>query len=710
MAYTALDIMREKNKKKYGIDGPRVPKSFSKQRTMGPNMFNPDFQEISEFEEHVLHFIRERCTGLRLDSKYDSMEDREGASIKENMIPYNMEKDLDRLCLENAIHRFMESGVAEDAFDVYYIYLDMFIGKYSKSKRMIEKLSEFESNASSLLMSHRDHYSHSVYVFLIGLAVYDSSESYRDKYNRFFGLDNETAAHHFIKYWGLTSLFHDIGYPFELPFEEVMSYFDGTKGDYPYISYRDMDRFIQLDEDELKKAVKLTGGRMPKDMSDILTGRIAECLQEYYGDRPKVALPAYYKKEDYHTYLGRVFEWKSKDTAVFGNPGRPLGYMDHAYFSALVLMKNLFDLLDADQLDKSFTDALTAIVLHNSIFKHVIQNQKSQDKSFDYKNHALCAQWHPLSYLLMLSDELQCWDRTSYGQNSRSEIHAMGCNLTFNGDTITAEYLFDEALREKAERKNSDGKPSVGGTYKKMITKKEDGVIKFQRDIEEIVALNRPGELTLKVDYKFTEDIKYKKKFLSQSNFMHLYDFAVILSGRKKFQIEGADKDAEKMAELEKNFERKSLEYKLIDIDRVKKLARYLDSIDCFYTDRPVGYPLMTEFEAEDMDKIGPQEHERWLWIHHIMGWFYDTKYTEYSKDEILCIRELTHTHKLMLESETYTSENAVNHYKTLPPDEQDKDTEPMNHMLKILTMMDGVKFYRLEKKQRSSDNHGDNN
>ena len=80
-----------------------------------------------------------------------------------------MEMDIDRLCLENAIHNFLKTGKKEDAFNVYYSYLYMFVGEYEKTRRMIELLSEFEMKGSELLMKHRDHYVHSVYVFVLEL-------------------------------------------------------------------------------------------------------------------------------------------------------------------------------------------------------------------------------------------------------------------------------------------------------------------------------------------------------------------------------------------------------------------------------------------------------------------------------------------------------------------------------------------------------------
>ena len=108
----------------------------------------------------ALKFIDETCTNLRFDSAITEKEKTEGlkgTSISKNQIPYNMQMDIDRLCLSNAVKRFLKSGKKEDAFDVYFCYIEMFIGGYENSRRMIELLSEFEENGSGLLMKHRDH-------------------------------------------------------------------------------------------------------------------------------------------------------------------------------------------------------------------------------------------------------------------------------------------------------------------------------------------------------------------------------------------------------------------------------------------------------------------------------------------------------------------------------------------------------------------------
>ena len=180
MAYTALEKMRKDNLAAYGKDvGPAQPALF------GGGL------ERTDLKSAALRFLHERCEELKFDADVEKKENEtgklQGTSLKPNQIPYNMQMDINRLCLEKSLERFIESGVAEDAYDVYYCYLEIFFGHYGKSKKMVELLSEFESNGSSLLMKHRDHYSHSVYVFTLGLAIYETNRIYRRKFAEFYG-------------------------------------------------------------------------------------------------------------------------------------------------------------------------------------------------------------------------------------------------------------------------------------------------------------------------------------------------------------------------------------------------------------------------------------------------------------------------------------------------------------------------------------------
>ena len=159
MAYNALESMRLSNKEKYGKD-------------MGPKQPAANYEkDACDLKSAALRFLHERCEDLRFDEEMALQEKQNnmflGDSIKPGQIPYNMEMDIDRLCLERELERFIDSGTTEDAFNIYYCFLEMFLGNYDKSREMIELLSEFEQNGSSLLMKHRDHYSHSIYVFAL---------------------------------------------------------------------------------------------------------------------------------------------------------------------------------------------------------------------------------------------------------------------------------------------------------------------------------------------------------------------------------------------------------------------------------------------------------------------------------------------------------------------------------------------------------------
>jgi hypothetical protein len=167
-----------------------------------------------------------------------------------------------------------------------------------------------------------------------------------------------------------------------------------------------------------------------------------------------------------------------------------------------------------------------------------------------------------------------------------------------------------------------------------------------------------------------------------------LYNFAVALNARYSHQGEEELSAIDK--KMEEEFQELSLEYKLSNIGQAKAFAGYLDKIRCFYTDKPVDFEIVDQFTEEDMNIIGPLEHERWLREHQKMGWKYGEDYS--SKAE----REQKRIHKLMLDGEL-TSERVREHYDNLAESEKDKDTEPMNSMLKLLKQYDGVRIYRLK-------------
>lgn len=640
-------------------------------------------------ERAVLAFIRERCEGLRFNPQIEAQEKTSGplgTSLRKQEIPYNMQMDIDRLCLENAMRRFLRSGRKEDAFDVYFCYLEMFVGDYEKTQKMIELLSEFESNGGSLLMKHRDHYVHSVYVFALGLAIYETSPAYRETYSRFYRLE-EGAACHYLEHWGLTALFHDIGYPFELPFEQAASYFETTGGsrtDNPFLAYRNLDALTRIDGDTARRVRDALG--ITEDLTT--TDQLFACILSQ-----KLSGVYAFTQEQ----MLRFLEEKPTHPERFGY------YMDHAYFSSAILFQKLFCEMKCAVRPESL-DALGAILLHNSLYKFCVAHYKD-----DAVNIPLRAELYPLAFMLMLCDELQCWDRTAYGRNSRQELHPMDCRFDFSGGVIRAVYLFDQRESPKIELYEAqyaaapqNRKPSLKA-YSNMCPREDRPVPPFQEDIERIVDLSG---IPLEVRVERAENIRLRRKgALCQSNFIHLYNFAAVLNGRwssaewREAKEQGREEaflaDPEKRDRFLQDFKELSLEYKLSNINQAKAFAAYLEKIGCFYTDQPVDFEMLECFTPRDLEKIGPMEHQRWLQEHYDMGWSYG--WPASSKE-----REQTRTHKDLIPDFNpclgpVTPEQArVNFLRLESQAERDKDTEPMECMLAMLRMFDGLRIYRL--------------
>ena len=678
MSYTALDKMRRINLKRFGEDlGPFLPQPFEGEaRGM-------------DLKSAVLRFLDRRCTGLRHDAAKEQAERKDGKyygrSLRPGQIPYNMQMDLDRLCLKNEMAKFIDSGAAEDAYTVYYAFIEMFIGEAGRSQSMVELLSEFESNAASLLMSHRDHYSHSVYVFALGLAIYETNAWFRQVFSRAYGFADGGKGHGsacaFLEYWGLTSLFHDVGYPFEIPFEQILAYAEVDRKkrgpESTYIAYRNVEPLIRIREPEREKLKTLYGGRGFRDVTELLSAVITEKLGAAYG------------------FTEEAMDRRIRSKAV--SPEENNYFMDHAFFSAARLYQELARILTADRIEKYHIDALSAIALHNSLFKFAILGYKSKDLRDPLK-----AELHPLAWMLMLCDELQCWDRMAYGRNSRDELHPMAVDFYFAGQAVRATYYYDRAEKDKirayetlyqaweAEDGNPETMPRLKA-YSDMAEKEQ----RFSRDIRQIVNLEK-CPLTVSCKTR-PADHRGKHTYLSTSSFLHMYNFAVALHSRYLYGSRKGKADTEQM---ERDFNSLSLEYKINNISQVRAFDRYLDAIGCFYTDQPVDYEMLNRFTPEMAEAIAPLEHLRWVRDHEKMGWSagsrYETLLPDADESARAALREQLRMHRDTLPPGS-SDKTILHHYSTLPPDVQGKDSLPFNSLLRLLKKYDGVRIYRLK-------------
>lgn len=691
MAYLAFEKMRLINKQRFGKDtGPFQPALSDEVRTG------------FDLKSAALRFLHESCENLLFDRQIEEEEEQSGiyrgTSLAPNQIPYNMQMDINRLCLERELERFIDSGATQDAYSVYYCFMEMFFGSYGRSKKMIELLSEYESNGSSILMKHRDHFSHSVYVFVLGLAIYETNENFRRAFNNFYHFtadadrveESGRAAHFFLEYWGMTALFHDVGYPFELTFEQVFSFFEADDDDRgkttPFIVYKNMKTMMELGP-HTQELFRRMYGRSFQTIDEVMACDLTQKLGETYG----------FTEE----YLLKVLKKKPVSPENF------CYYMDHAYFSTLCLFRELTAAMGIETVEDrsarpqtfqfAHIDALSAILLHYDLFTYSIAPCGAGMKT------TLSMDIHPLAWLLMLCDELQCWDRTAYGRNSRNELHPMAVEFDFSDNRLLARYQYDEKEQEKIDaflwayvewkQNGCQGNAPKLKAYSEMANAEKS----FVRNIEAIVD-------TAGIPITVVCDIApvnrgSKQIYLSESSFLHMHDFAVALNAR--YAHEG-DVDEVEKSTMEKEFSALSLEYKLSNINQVKSFSRYLNAIHCFYTDRQVDFNMVEAFSPEEIEYIAPMEHERWVREHQSMGWSCDDFYEHVpiprnmrEKEYRAALREQTRCHAMAMDGEL-SEEKILRHCRDcLPEGEKDKEFQLLNCMLKLIRRFDGLRIYR---------------
>ena len=103
MSYTAIERMRKKNEQRFGADvGPVQPPLYTNRR------------QRNDLKSAALRFLHNRCEELRFNEAKEAVEQGTGVylgqSLKHGQIPYNMQMDIDRLCLEKALETFIDCG------------------------------------------------------------------------------------------------------------------------------------------------------------------------------------------------------------------------------------------------------------------------------------------------------------------------------------------------------------------------------------------------------------------------------------------------------------------------------------------------------------------------------------------------------------------------------------------------------------------------
>ena len=339
--------------------------------------------------------------------------------------------------LRQAVSDFLSNETKENAFAVYHTFFDSYritlAGSNNPFIDLLDVLKSYEENAATLIDKQRDHYVHSVNVFILGLCIYTQNQNFRaafdtvnmDKLNYPYSYD--TKHEEFFYRWGLASLFHDVGYPVEIIGKQISKFMDfatSPDGGVRINSHLEFDNFEELNS-----------------IAEVIPKR--EFTKTYYEKYDSCVYVDLLKPIDLlahklHISLGVALKDIKAALDSFVSVMAKSGFIDHGYYSAIIVLKWYGFLIQSCHYKPEYffypaLDSASAILLHN-YYKNVIMKPP-------FNKGVLSPDDHPIAYLLILCDELQEWNREAYGILDKKRTHAAEASLVITDRRLDVTYI-----------------------------------------------------------------------------------------------------------------------------------------------------------------------------------------------------------------------------------------------------------------------------
>ncbi len=339
-------------------------------------------------------------------------------------------------CLKEAIIQFLESSSKKTAMDVYVSFFDSYKIMQGNTNfvDLLDVLKNYEENAATLIDKQRDHFVHSVNVFLLGLGIYSQNNLFREiikkefeKSPKYQGKSDSPIGEFFFQ-WGIAALCHDIGYPVEIvngqirKFIKLISDVEGKNvSANPYLAFWTFDVLNSIPTRFRRK--------MEFDGKEMIIDNLLDLLS-YDVSRKLGTIPSTTKE-----YLDNFLSYMQK-----------LGIVDHGFYSSLIVLKWYSYMVEINNLNPEFLynpilNVASAILLHN-YYRNVL-------KKNPFGLGALAPDKHPIAYLLILCDELQEWNREAYGMVDKHNVAADESRLEITSNLLKIAYLAPKGSLDK---------------------------------------------------------------------------------------------------------------------------------------------------------------------------------------------------------------------------------------------------------------------
>ncbi|MDF2941268.1 MAG: hypothetical protein K0S01_126 [Herbinix sp.] len=303
--------------------------------------------------------------------------------------------------------------------------------------RMINEMKFFEEKAGVLTEKQRDHFIHSVYTFLLGIAIYGGNGNLRLFFEKFNIINTDyldfykTKHEEFFYRWGIASLFHDIAYPIEISYNQLKQYLK-------FISVK-----CGLTDHSLEASMFIKN----TDSFNLLPKMNPNSI---YEDEFFLKYPDF-KKYDTNSLSLIAMEISKSFGIDFNTINHEMfdyidrmnedKYVDHGYYSSLIVLRWFYHLVDSQGWNPVYfyfpiLNSATSIILHNYYKNGLMKTPFHLDR--------LDAENHPLSYLLILCDELQDWGRMPYGLKDKDKVYPQEIDIQLLNNSLELKYVYSD--------------------------------------------------------------------------------------------------------------------------------------------------------------------------------------------------------------------------------------------------------------------------
>lgn len=533
--------------------------------------------------------------------------------------------------LKAAIDVFLDFESEYTAQDVYKTFLMIYqITDEDKSEKdedfnvvsepntllnLVDVMEKYEKNTGELIERQRDHFIHSVNVFVLGLAVYSQNKNYREifkdyilssKYEKFYRIDGELSNEEFLYRWGVAALFHDIGYPFEIIGKQLNKIINDSvksiSNSYDVsvnIDFRDFDEFNSI--------VKID----PYDFAD-----------KYRTNYSKSKIIDLYKPTEImahkiaHNFNFDTYQFKLLINHLnnFVYYMQENNFIDHGFYSAILVLNSYGKLIQKYSKNKDFffypiVDSATAILLHN------YYNKTLQKEPFNLSR--LAPEDNPIAFLLILCDELQEWNRQPFGLIDKKKFHVNDLIIDITDDWMDVEY------------KLKFGSMGLGFSKdkKEFIYQVLDIESIFRKGLSVVTDVNDDVEHAVMRDIDISDiqapDVLLHKVEKLAMEIHDQYMISVIEEYNEKKEIGEVDEKLQKKYDDLCDFKDLSAELKMSNIRQARSIPNKLNMIGCEIAAKSDSRRAITKEDLTDNEvlNLAIYEHREWCKEKRGTGW-----------------------------------------------------------------------------------------